>query len=109
MRGWKFFFALWGLLFGVDLAGQTLNDHLWQRYRDSADIFRLQKNTDSAIQYYTLAMEFIPEDSINTDSYIQILTQTANLLYLNKSQYTKAESFYQNGKGDNRKEVREGE
>lgn len=66
----------------------------WQHYRDNADTFRVQKNTDSAIKYYTLSKQLIPKDSVYSDSYIQILTNIANLFYFNKSQYAAAEPFY---------------
>lgn len=66
----------------------------WQLYRDHADSFRVQKNTDSAIQYYTLSRQIIPKDSLYTDSYIQLLTNLANLFYFSKSQYAGAEPFY---------------
>ncbi len=66
----------------------------WQHYRDNADTFRVQKNTDSAIKYYSLSKQLISKDSVYTDSYIQILSNLANLFYFNKSQYADAEPFY---------------
>jgi CHAT domain-containing protein len=66
----------------------------WLQYRDSAEIFRQQKNTDSAIKYFTLSKETIDKDSLVTDSHIQLLTNIANLYYNGKSQYLKAEPFY---------------
>lgn len=93
MRSW-ILFCLTIILFNADCPGQSSNVLLWQRYRNAADTFRVQKSIDSAIKYYALSKEITPKDSVDSDSYIQILTQTANLLYQSKSQYAKAEPYY---------------
>ncbi|MBK9463332.1 MAG: CHAT domain-containing protein [Chitinophagaceae bacterium] len=77
------------LIFGHELHSQT-----WQQYRDKADTFRVRKNIDSAIENYKLAKELIPADSIYSNSYILLLTNTGNLFYLGKSQYSTAEIYY---------------
>ncbi|MGB2702387.1 MAG: hypothetical protein WBC81_01885, partial [Chitinophagaceae bacterium] len=71
------------LIFGHELHSQT-----WQQYRDRADTFRVRKNIDSAIENYKLAKALIPPDSVYSNSYIQLLTNTGNLFYLGKSQYS---------------------
>lgn len=68
-------FALY-LFYGSGLLAQS-----WKEYSDSAKIFRDQNKIDQAIEYYILARESLPKDSLTSDTYIGITTLIANLYF----------------------------
>ena len=81
-------FALY-LFYGSGLLAQS-----WKEYSDSAKIFRDQNKIDQAIEYYILARESLPKDSLTSDTYIGITTLIANLYFNVKSQYATAEPYF---------------
>ncbi|MEO5947374.1 MAG: CHAT domain-containing tetratricopeptide repeat protein [Chitinophagaceae bacterium] len=66
----------------------------WKEYLDSAELYRKNNDFEKGIFFYEQADKSRPTDSIQTESNISLLTQTANFYYLSLSQYEKAKELY---------------
>ncbi len=82
------------VLLVVPIMSIQLEAQSWKEYLDSAEICRTNKDFEKAITFYEQSAKYLPKDSTETDSNIQLLTLTANFYYLSMSQYEKAKSIY---------------
>lgn len=82
------------ILLAIILVWRQLPAQSWQYYRDSADFFRKSRDFDKALNYYDLSVKSIPEDSLSSESYINLLTNKANLLYQIKNQFSESAGLY---------------
>jgi len=66
----------------------------WKLDKETADHYRKQRNTDSAIFYYSRARQELKKDSIDTDTYLQVNRFIAGLYYTSGS-FNKATIYYE--------------
>jgi CHAT domain-containing protein len=65
----------------------------WKVYSDSAKIFRDQKKTDQAIEYYNKAKDLLAKDSVYSNAYSQTCINIADI-YNSTGQKNKIAPFY---------------